>query len=198
MSFTHHSNPKVAAGLSLGSTCWSCCSVICTETGAALTRGSTGADGINVLNMGRCTCGKNRAYTVVSSSATPMKVEKDEFKLKGSAASCRCSGEFCPWLSTSPSRHPCLPGHLWKGKQQQKWRCLKEIIPLPQDLSIGKMKEKQQHYMKSATHQTTTQRGRNSPSHSHAYRRSSSQCFFLMSYTSKCKKRGMGTTPRLS
>lgn len=86
--------------------------------------------------------------------------ETGEFKLTGSAVSCRCSGELCPWLSTSPSRHPSPPGHLRQGKQQQNWRCLQETIPLPQNLSVGEMKEKQQRYMKSATHQT--QRGRNS------------------------------------
>lgn len=105
--FTHQSHPKVAAGLSLGSMHWSCCCVICMETGAAVAGGSTGADGIDVLNMGKCTSGKNRAYTVASSSPAPMKFETGECKLKASAASCRCSGELCPWLSTSPSRiHP--------------------------------------------------------------------------------------------
>lgn len=97
-----------------------------------------------------------------------------------------------PLKASIPTRHLC------HRNQQQKWRCLQKIIPLPQNLSVGEMKEKQQHYMKSATHQTTTQRGRNIPDHSHACRKISSQGFFLLSYTSKGKKRGMGTTPKLS
>lgn len=48
------------------------------ETGAAVAGGSMGADVINVLNMGRCTSGKNRAYTVVSSSPAVIKLETGE------------------------------------------------------------------------------------------------------------------------
>lgn len=44
-------------------------------------------------------------------------------------------------------------------------------------------------YMKTATHQTTAQRGRNSPSHSNAYRRISSQGFFLLSYKQRQEER---------
>lgn len=129
MPFTHWSLPKVAAGLSLGSTCWRCCCVICVETGAALSSRSTGADGINVLNIGRSTSGKNRAYTVASSSATPVKLERGEFQLKGSAVSCRCSGELCPWLSTGPSRHPSSPGTFGRGSSSRSGDACRKQFP---------------------------------------------------------------------